>query len=65
MARFIREYAFMARKGIIYVDEYATKWEVVAKEFCAEFPCATSKYTKKECQTANDAAQRLSNELNW
>lgn len=65
MARFIREHEFMARKGVIYVDEYATKWEVVAKEFCAEFPCATSRYTKKECATATDAAQRLSNELNW
>ena len=55
----------MARKGIIYVDEYATKWEVVAKEFCAEFPCATSKYTKKECHTANDAAQLMVDELKW
>lgn len=65
MARFIREHEFMARKGIIYVDEYATKWEVVAKEFCAEFPCAKSKYAKKECATAELAAQRLSNELKW
>lgn len=65
MARFIKEHAFQGRKGHIYVDEYATKWEVVAKGYCAEFPCAVRKFKKSDCKTADDAAQRVADELNW
>jgi hypothetical protein len=65
MARFIKERKFQCSGGIIYVDEYVTKWEVVAKGYGHQFPCATAKYMKRECATANDAAQRLANELNW
>lgn len=65
MAGFIKAHEFMARGGFIYVDEYATKWEVVARGFGHEFPCSESTYTKKDCATAYDAARRMANELNW
>lgn len=65
MARLVGEHKFQARKGFIYVEEYATKWEVVAKGYCAEFPYAAERYTKKECKTSQEAAQRLADKLNW
>lgn len=65
MARFIKEHEFQCRRGFIYVDEYATKWEVVAKEYCADFCCAERTYYKREYKTATDAAQQMYNELNW
>lgn len=65
MEKFIKEHTFQCRNGHIYVDEYATKWEVLAMGYCAEFPCALRKIKKSDCKTAKGAAQRVADELNW
>lgn len=58
MAKYLGETTFISRRGVVYVEEYATTWRVSARRHGHAFICVEGlRFKKSQFKTSDEVAQ--------